>query len=107
MHGSYKYLDFDRDSNSGLIVLAFFSVVGTSWTMPWYERVVYDYTYVEYYCPRSVYIFAFADIIIGWFFVLVIIIFGLIGRFSPGVHEAMCCIKSEGSTISDEVERYV
>ena len=75
--------------------------------MYYYQRVVYDYTYVEYYCPRSVYIFAFVDIIIGWFLVLVIVVFGLIGRFSPGIHEAICCIKQEGSTVSDEVERYV
>ena len=90
-----------------LIIYKITLVVGTVWTMHHYERVVYDYKYVEYYCPRSVYIFAFVDIVVGWALAVFTIVCGLVGRFSFDCHYAICCIEAEEESVSDEVERYV
>ena len=69
-----------------------------------FYHVNYYHSYSEYYCPMSVYIFAFVVIILGWVYVFFGIIFGIMEKACPAAYDTLCCQKYD---YSDEESRSV
>lgn len=72
-----------------LAIIIIWLVVGTTWTFSVYDEVTY--TKGPKYCPGYLYRFTFWTVIMGWIFVVIAFVFGLLAKFCTCFWSLICC----------------
>lgn len=71
--------------------LDLFSVVGSAWTFAVKDSVVYNNKGSPNYCPEYLYRFTFWTAVLGWIFVAMALVFGLLAKFCKCFWNILCC----------------
>ena len=65
--------------------------VGSAWIFSAYDDVDYNNTSSANYCPEFLYRFSFWICIMGWIFVTLAFVFGLLAKFCTCFYNILCC----------------
>lgn len=76
---------------AAIVLIGIWNSVGTNWTFPYWDTVVYEPESSSNYCPSYVYGFACAVIIWTWIAIAFFIMCGLLCRFCKCFFGVLCC----------------
>jgi len=74
-----------------LAIIVIWLVVGSVWTFRIFDTVIYDHEGSDQYCPPFLYRFTYVAAILGWIFVAMACIFGLLAKFCACFWNIICC----------------
>jgi len=72
-----------------LAIIIIWLVVGSVWTFNAYDKV--NYNSGPNYCPAYLYRFTFWTAVLGWIFVTIAFVFGLLAKFCTCFWSILCC----------------
>jgi len=76
---------------AAIVLIGIWNAVGTNWTFPFWDTVVYEPESSPDYCPSYVYDYACAFIILIWIAMSFFILCGLMCRFCQCFFGLLCC----------------
>jgi len=74
-----------------LAIIVIWLVVGSVWTFRIFDNVDVDHEGSDKYCPAFLYRFTYVAVILGWIFVAMAVIFGLLAKFCACFWNIICC----------------